>query len=120
LDAAGLLAPAPVKATNVVNASARFSSPRIPYGDFPDFNEYLSRKWKADDNRPDRSSAEMAWCCAALRMGFSAYAVEDELRRVTLKGKGRSDNYERKTVDNAARWLASQPDTRSARVRMTI
>jgi hypothetical protein len=119
LEAAGWLAapPAPVEPGKVL----RFTTSKLPAGRMPDLNDYLARKWKADENRPDRSSAEMAWACACLRKGFPDYAVEDELRRITLKGRGRSDNYESKTVENAARFLASQPDTsRGARERIAL
>jgi hypothetical protein len=48
--------------------------------------------------------------------------VADELRRVSLKAKGRHDDYVEKTVDSAASWLATQPQTRQqgARERMVV
>jgi hypothetical protein len=120
LEAAGLLAPAAVKVSNVVEASARFKTSRIPYGGFPSLDDYLL-KHRKPDGAPDRSSAESAWCCASLRLGFSESAVEDELSRITLKGRGRSYAYVRDTVTHAADFLARQPDTsRGARERMAL
>jgi hypothetical protein len=119
MDRAGLLAP---EEQPVVQASApRFHSSKLPTH-WPDFNDYLSRKWLAGENRPDRSSAEAAWSCAALRMGWPASMVEDELRRLSLKAQGRRDNYVEKTVRHAAEWLSTQPQTShaGARQRMVI
>ncbi len=120
LDGAGLLAPAVVKASNVVEATSRFKTSRVPFGDFPPLDDYLSKHRKPDGS-PDRSSAEIAWCCASLRLGFSESAVEDELSRLTLKGRGRSYAYVRDTVAHAAAFLARQPDTsRGARERLAL
>jgi hypothetical protein len=119
LEHAGLLAPVEVKP--IVKTPQRYTSANLP-DRFPDFNEYLGKKWIESENRPDRSSAEIAWSCAALRKGFSEHAVADELRRVSLKVQGRRDNYVEKTVAAAASWLATQPQTeqRGARERMVI
>jgi hypothetical protein len=121
LERAGLLAPAEEKPTVKAAPSPRYTSSSLP-DHFPDFNEYLSRKWLSNENRPDRSSAEMAWCCAALGKGFPPHMVEDELRRVSLKAKGRRDGYIEKTVDSAASWLASQPQpaAHGGRERMVV
>jgi hypothetical protein len=119
LERAGLLAPAEEKPT--AKAPPHFTSSSLP-DHFPDFNEYLNRKWLDSEKRPDRSSAEIAWCCAALRKGFPKHMVADELRRVSLKAKGRRDSYVEKTVDSAASWLATQPQTspQGARERMVV
>ncbi len=119
LEHAGLLAAVEVKP--IVKPPQRYTSSNLP-DRFPDFNEYLGKKWIESENRPDRSSAEIAWSCAALRKGFSEHAVADELRRVSLKVQGRRDNYVEKTVAAAASWLATQPQTdqRGARERMVV
>ncbi len=119
LEHAGLLAAVEVKP--IVKTPQRYTSANLP-DRFPDFNEYLGKKWLESESRPDRSSAEIAWSCAALRKGFPEYAVADELRRVSLKAQGRRDNYVEKTVAAAASWLATQPQTdqRGARERMVV
>jgi hypothetical protein len=119
LERAGLLAP--VEKPTAKAPPPHFTSSSLP-DHFPDFNEYLSRKWLGSENRPDRSSAEIAWCCAALRKGFPKHMVADELRRVSLKAQGRHDNYIENTVDSAVSWLAAQPQTspQGARQRMVV
>jgi hypothetical protein len=120
LDHAGLLAPVQQKPKI---EPTRYTSPNLPTH-WPDFNGHLQRKWIDSENRPDRSSAEISWCMAALRMGWPRHMVVSELERLSLKGDGRRDNYIEKTVDAAIRLLASLPQTSGAsaggRVRITI
>jgi hypothetical protein len=119
LEVAGLLASVeqPQAATKV----ERVVSGKAPTH-FPDFNTYLQKHWKQDENRPDRSSAEAAFACAAARMGHDRHAIISELARVSLKQKGRRDSYIEKTVDHALAWIARQPDTsgRGGRERATL
>ncbi|MDQ3258510.1 MAG: RepB family DNA primase, partial [Acidobacteriota bacterium] len=90
--------------------------------EWPDFNEYLQRHWKESEGRPDRSSGEMAWACAALGMGWPRYAVVAELERLSLKKAGRRDNYVENTVANAEAFIARHRRTPASggRVRMVI
>jgi hypothetical protein len=120
LDSAGLLAPVEEKPKPLASVT-HIRSSNLP-DHFPDFNEHLQRKWLDSENRPDRSSAEIAWCCAALRAGFPSYMVEDELCRLSLKVKGRNDNYIQKTVRAAEQFLSTHPQTSSndGRERMVV
>jgi len=119
LENAGLLAPVeksqPVKAANHPAAS------KLP-SYWPDFDEYLQRHWKEDENRPDRSSGEEAWVCACARVGWPRHLIIEQLSRLSLKQKGRRDNYIECTVDNGIAWVARQPDTRrsAGRERVTL
>jgi hypothetical protein len=96
LDAAGLLAPLPPKRTP---EQIRKIKGRLPKG-WPDFDEFLSR------HRGDRSTAEFAWSCRALELGWPRYSVEDELSRIGAKARTRTrDNYVSETVSSAARQV---------------
>jgi hypothetical protein len=119
LELAGLLAP--VEQPKAAPKIERVVSGKAPTH-FPDFNTYLQKHWKQDENRPDRSSAEAAFACAAARMGHDRHAIISELARVSLKQKGRRDSYIEKTVDHALAWIARQPDTssRGGRERVTL
>jgi hypothetical protein len=105
LERAGLLAPAPQPKPKPVAAPVNLNLP----GGWPDFQDYLSRKWVQDKNRPDRSSAEIAWACAAYRMGWPRPSIIAELGRISLKAQGRRDNYVADTVDAAITFIDSQP-----------
>ena len=94
LDAAGLLAPLPPKKTP---KQIKEIKGRLPKG-WPDIDEFLSR------HRGDRSTAEFAWACRAIELGWPRYSVEDELSRIGAKARTRTrDNYVAETVSNAAR-----------------
>ncbi len=96
LEAAGLLAPMPPKKTP---QQIREIKGRLPEG-WPDFDEYLNR------HRGDRSTAEFAWSCRAIEMGWPRYRVEEELSRIGAKARTRTrDNYVTDTVSSAARQV---------------
>lgn len=118
LEHAGLLAPPLPKPA--APAASPFAG-KLPSG-WPDIREYRARKWKAGENRPDRSSAEAAWVGAAYRLGWPEHMIVAELERITEKGRGRRDGYCEKTVRNVIGYIGIQPDTRRAasRERMVI
>lgn len=92
LDAAGLLAPLPPKKTP---EQVREIRSRLPKG-WPSMDEFLAR-------HKDRSTAEFAWSCRALELGWPPYRVEQELSRIGAKARTRTrDNYVSETVTNAA------------------
>jgi hypothetical protein len=93
LDAAGLLAPLPPKKTP---EQIREIKGRLPQG-WPSMGEYLAK-------HKDRSTAEFAWSCRAIELGWPQYRVEEELARIGAKARTRTrDNYITETVANAAR-----------------
>jgi hypothetical protein len=121
LERAGLLAPPTPKPAK---SATTYSTANLP-NNWPDLNTYLQRHWKQDQGKPDRSSGEEAWVCAAARLGWPRHSIIDKLSTISLKAKGRNDDYVVKTVDNGLRWLALQtPSSGRAysggRVRVTI
>jgi hypothetical protein len=93
LDAAGLLAPLPPKKTP---EQIREIKGRLPRG-WPSMDEYLAK-------HKDRSTAEYAWSCRALELGWPRSSVEEELSRIGAKARTRTrDNYATETVASAAR-----------------
>jgi hypothetical protein len=95
LDAAGLLAPLPPKKTP---EQVREIKGRLPRG-WPSMDEYLAK-------HKDRSTAEYAWSCRALELGWPQYSVEEELSRIGAKARTRTrDNYVTDTVSSAARQV---------------
>lgn len=109
LDRAGLLASVEKK-TVLRETVARSTSSKLPTR-FPDYNEFLNRKLVAGGDRADRSSADIAFACRALRLGWSKEDVISELDRRSEKAQGRKDGYSTKTVESAADWNASHPQS---------
>jgi hypothetical protein len=96
LEDAGLLAPPPPKKTL---EQVREIKRRLPKG-WPNIDEFLSR------HRGDRSTAEYAWSCRALELGWPRSSVEEELSRIGAKARTRTrDNYVTDTVSSAARQV---------------
>jgi len=112
LERAGLLAPvAPPAPRPVV---PRDVSARLPSG-WPDLARYKSLKWKADENRPDRSSAEAAWVGAAWRMGWPESMIVAQLERITEKGRaGATTTAQRPSATSSA--TCSRNPTRARRL----
>jgi hypothetical protein len=92
LDAAGLLAPPPRRATP---EEVRELKAKLPDGSWPDINDYLGRKG-------DRSGPECGWAMAALGRGWPRRSVVAKLREIGPKAKTRDDDYAEQTV--AAAW----------------
>ncbi len=109
LDRAGLLASVEKK-TVLRETVARSTSSKLPTS-FPDYNEFLNRKLVAGGDRADRSSADIAFAICALSWGWSDEDVISELDRLSEKAKGRKDGYSTKTVESAADWIASHPQS---------
>lgn len=110
LEQAGLLA-APVEKPKppIMPTSAK-----LPAGAMPDYNNYLA------DAGGDRSRADIRWSMAALGAGFPHYAVIAQLETMSGKAQGRHDDYARKTVDNAASFVAASSVTKAGRERVTL
>jgi len=92
LDAAGLLAPPPRRATP---EEVRELKAKLPDGSWPDIFDYLSR-------RGDRSGPECSWAMAALGKGWPRYLVVAKLKEIGPKARIRDDDYAEQTV--AAAW----------------
>ncbi len=109
LDRAGLLASVEIK-TVLRETVSRSTSSKLPTS-FPNYNEFLNRKLVAGGDRADRSSADIAFACRALSLGWSKEDVISELDRLSEKAQGRKDGYSTKTVESAADWIASHPQS---------
>jgi hypothetical protein len=92
LDAAGMLAPPPRRATP---EEVRELKAKLPDGRWPDINDYLGRKG-------DRSGPECGWAMAALGRGWPRRSVVAKLREIGPKASTRDDDYAEQTV--AAAW----------------
>jgi len=110
LEQAGLLA-APVERAQPL---APPTTSKLPAGALPDYQAYLT------DAGGDRSRADIRWSMAALGMGFPAYVVEQHLETLSGKAQGRRDDYARKTVSNAASFVAASTVTKQGRERVTL
>jgi len=110
LEQAGLLA-APVEKPKppIMPTSAK-----LPAGALPDYNDHLVA------TGGDRSRADIRWAMASLGAGFPHYAVISQLEIMSGKAQGRHDDYARKTVDNAASFVAASSVTRAGRERVTL
>jgi len=110
LEQAGLLA-APIERPKppIIPSTAK-----LPTGAMPDYNNYLS------DAGGDRSRADIRWAMASLGAGFPHYAVVSQLEAMSGKAQGRRDDYARKTVENAAAFVAASSVTRAGRERVTL
>ena len=110
LEQAGLLA-APVEKPKppIIPASTK-----LPAGALPDYNDHLAA------TGGDRSRADIRWSMAALGAGFPHYAVRAQLEVMSGKAQGRHDDYARKTVDNAASFVAASSVTQAGRERVTL
>jgi hypothetical protein len=110
LEQAGLLA-APVEKPKppIMPTSAK-----LPAGAMPDYNDHLAA------TGGDRSRADIRWSMAALGAGFPHYAVIAQLEAMSGKAQGRHDDYARKTVDNAASFVAASSVTKAGRERVTL
>ncbi len=109
LDRAGLLASVEIK-TVLRETVSRSTSSKLPTS-FPDYNEFLNRKLVAGGDRADRSSADIAFACRALSLGWSKENVISELDRLSEKAQGRKDGYSTKTVERASDWNAEHPQS---------
>ena len=98
LEATGLLAPAPKKATP---EDVRELKAKLPDGSWPDINDYLGR-------RGDRSGPECSWAMAALRKGWPRYLVVAKLKEIGPKARLRNDDYAEQTVAAAWNFLTEQ------------
>ncbi len=110
LEQAGLLA-APVEKPRPPITPA---SSRLPTGAMPDYNDHLVA------TGGDRSRADIRWCMVALGLGFPHYAVIAQLEVMSGKAQGRHDDYARKTVDNAASFVAASSVSKAGRERVTL
>jgi hypothetical protein len=110
LEQAGLLA-APVEKPKppIMPTSAK-----LPTGALPDYNNYLA------DAGGDRSRADIRWAMAALGAGFPHYAVIAQLETLSGKAQCRRDDYTRKTVEQAAVFVAASSVTKAGRERVTL
>jgi hypothetical protein len=90
------------------------TSAKLPTGAMPDYNNYLA------DAGGDRSRADIRWSMAALGAGFPHYAVISHLEAMSGKAQGRHDDYARKTVDNAAAFVAASSVTKAGRERVSL
>ncbi len=110
LEQAGLLA-APVEKPKppIVPTSAK-----LPTGAMPDYNDHLAA------TGGDRSRADIRWSMAALGLGFPQSAVIAQLDVLSTKAHGRRDGYARKTVDNAAAFVAASSVSKAGRERVTL
>lgn len=123
LEQAGLLAPPlPQKVT----ALPAYKNSRLPERE-ADYDEYLRKSGKADTDKPDRSNADICYAMVMLKMGWPRHHVASRINDFSGKAKGRRDNYAARTVEAAARFLASdsrpsQPVRRASagRERMVI
>ena len=98
LDAAGLLAPAPQKATP---EEVRELKAKLPDGSWPDINDYLGRQ-------SDRSGPECGWAMAALGRGWPRRSVVAKLREIGPKASTRDDAYAEQTVAAALSFLTER------------
>jgi hypothetical protein len=110
LEQAGLLA-APVEKPKPPIMPA---SSKLPAGAMPDYNDHLAA------TGGDRSRADIRWSMAALGLGFPHYAVISHLEAMSGKAQGRHDDYARKTVDNAAAFVAASSVSKAGRERVTL
>jgi hypothetical protein len=98
LDAAGLLAPLPRKATP---EEVRELKTKLPVGGWPDINDYLSRAG-------DRSGPECGWAMAAFKRGFPRHSIIAKLKEIGPKASTRDDDYAEQTVTAAWNFLTEQ------------
>jgi len=110
LEQAGLLA-APIEKLQPL---APPSTSKLPTGALPDYQGYLA------DAGGDRSRADIRWSMAALGAGFPSYMVVAQLETMSGKAQCRRDDYARKTVDNAASFVAASSVTKARRQRVTL
>ncbi len=110
LEQAGLLA-APIEKPKppIMPTSAK-----LPTGAMPDYNDHLAA------TGGDRSRADIRWSMVALGLGFPHYAVIAQLEVMSGKAQGRHDDYARKTVDNAAAFVAASSVSKAGRERVTL
>ena len=80
----------------------------------PDYNDHLAA------TGGDRSRADIRWSMAALGLGFPHYAVISHLEAMSGKAQGRHDDYARKTVDNAAAFVAASSVSKAGRERVSL
>lgn len=110
LEQAGLLA-APVERPKL---SVAPSSAKLPSGSMPDYQSHLVAAGG------DRSRADIRWSMAALGAGFPPHMVVGQLEAMSGKAQGRRDDYARKTVANAASFVAASAVTKQGRERVTL
>jgi hypothetical protein len=108
LEAAGLLAaPLPPKVVGV----ATYSNAHIPTEEV-DYYECLGRSPKTATKDYDRSNADIVYAILMLKKGWPSHYIASRINDHSDKAKGRRDDYARKTVDAAARYLAAESPAR--------
>jgi hypothetical protein len=117
LEAAGLLAAAPVRPVTMTSEPPRYSNSKLSTV-WPNHQDYVNRAPLNDQGKPDLSRADESFAVRCLALGHPRYSVGAKLRTLRDKAANRADYVER-TLNAAESWLASQP-VQNGRERITI